>query len=177
MLHIPLIVWWPSVIEAHRVDALTDTLDLHATLLALVDEGAPRWSEGGEALWPLILGSTVDNRERRLRFAFATGGQRIHMARSEDWKLILAPNRRLQWGMGHGRGRSGDAEYAFRLVDDPAEQNNLAGSDDLEVAWLRSRLLAWVATWSARQPEIVRAQVDEETRRRLEALGYSEHKR
>jgi arylsulfatase A-like enzyme len=172
MLHIPLVFWWPTVLEHRRVNALTGTLDVHATLMKLVDGRLPFSSEGGESLWGMMLGSGAEG--RRLRFAFATGGRRVHMARSDAWKLILAPNQRLEWGMGHGRGESGDAEYAFSLLDDPQEGHNLAGSSALELAWLRSRLLAWVATWNARQKEIVRTEVDQDTQRRLEALGYTE---
>ncbi len=94
------------------------------------------------------------------------------MVRSERWKLIVTPRPRFGWGMGEGRGRTHDAEYVFNLADDPGERINLAGAADLEVDWLRARLKGWVEYWDSRQPEVDDTLPDEETRRRLEALGY-----
>jgi len=76
--------------------------------------------------------------------------------------------------MGKGRGRTHDAEYVFNLIDDPGETTNLAGAADLEVDWLRVRLTGWVKYWDSRQPEVDRSRPDEETLRRLKALGYSD---
>ena len=56
---------------------------------------------------------------------------------------------------------------------------NLAGENSLEVAWLRSRLLAWIQRYrdgqGDREGETVHKPqpVDAETERRLRALGYS----
>ena len=74
--------------------------------------------------------------------------------------------------MGKGRGRSWDVEYVFDLVSDPDEQHNLAGTDELEVAWLRTRLTAWVATQQALQPVPGDQVMDDEIKDQLEALGY-----
>jgi hypothetical protein len=74
--------------------------------------------------------------------------------------------------MGKGRGRSWDVEYVFDLVNDPGERHNVAGTDELEVAWLRTRLAAWVETQRALQPSPGDRVMDDETREQLEALGY-----
>ncbi len=76
--------------------------------------------------------------------------------------------------MGRGRGRTHDAEYVFNLTGDPDEKINLAGAADLEVDWLRSRLNGWLEYWDSRQPDIDDSRPDEETRRRLKALGYTD---
>ena len=95
------------------------------------------------------------------------------MARSDRWKLILVPRPRLDWGMGLGRGRTHEAEYLFHLESDPGEHDNLATSSSLEADWLWSRLQAWQAAWRARQPRVLGgAEIDDITRRELEALGY-----
>jgi hypothetical protein len=95
------------------------------------------------------------------------------MARSDRWKLILVPQPRLDWGMGRGRGRSHEAQYLFDLEADREEMYNLAGTPSVEADWLWSRLQAWRATWRSREPSDEGLdEVDEETKRQLEALGY-----
>jgi arylsulfatase A-like enzyme len=172
MIHVPLIFWWPGYLAPRTVDGLTDALDLHVTLRELVERAPGAGVDGGESLWGAMVGA--DRRRRTVRFAATAGNRRIAMARSESWKLILAPNRGLEWGMGRGRGANSDAEYAFRIATDPDERINLAGTASLELAWLRSRLLACWARWSERRPDSPPTEVDEETRRRLRALGYME---
>jgi hypothetical protein len=73
--------------------------------------------------------------------------------------------------MGDGSGRSRDPEYLFDLEKDPGERVNLAGERGLEVAWLRSRLLAWIQRNRPEAPQKPQP-VDAETERRLRALGY-----
>ncbi len=174
LLHVPLVMWWPGRIPPVRIGAATDTLDLTATLRALIGPRRSAEPEGGEALWRLIDGGGGRSTTPALHFATAPGLRRAAMARSERWKLIVAPRPRFGWGMGMGRGRSHDAEYVFNLVEDPGERINLAGAADLEVDWLRSRLHAWTIAWQTRQPAIDDSLPDEETRRQLEALGYAD---
>lgn len=173
MLHVPLVVWWPDVIAPRVIDHPTGTLDLHATLLSLVETPQPRAPEEGEPLWPSLLGATNTDGEPNLLFATAPGLRFAAMARSNRRKLVLCPRPRLAWGMGLGRGRTHEAEYLFDLETDPGEHSNLAGRSELEADWLWSRLQGWQATWRERQPPVFeRTEVDEVTRRQLEALGY-----
>jgi arylsulfatase A-like enzyme len=174
LLHEPLVAWWPERIRPTRTQTATDTLDLTATLRALIGSPQAAAEEDGEALWRLLDGGSVPSSSRALHFATAPGLRRAAMVRSGSWKLILAPRPRFGWGMGRGRGRTHDSEYVFNLVDDPGEERNLAGAADLEVDWLRLQLRAWMDAWQARQPAIDDSLPDEETRRQLEALGYTE---
>jgi arylsulfatase A-like enzyme len=174
MLHVPLVVRWPGQVPHGVIDEPADTLDLHATLRSLV---APplQGPENGEDLWGAISGSAFNGGEPRLHFATAPGLRSAAMARSNSWKLIQVPRPRLRWGMGRGRGRTHDAEYLFDLETDPGEYTNLAGLSSLEADWLWSRLQAWRVTWRARQPrETDDPELDEATKRQLEALGYVE---
>ena len=169
-LHIPLIFWWPGRLEPAVIDAASDHLDLHATLRDLI--GLETAGEEGVSLWPLLRGATDD--VKPVRFAAASGVKGgIFMAASDRYKLVWAPRLRGQWGMGQGSGRSREQEYVFDLVEDPGETRNLAGEPILEVDWLRARLLAWSGRGRIREsgPAEVE-QIDDDTRRRLEALGY-----
>ncbi len=167
-LHIPLIFWWPGVLEPRRVDLPTDELDLHATLSALAAPDGDYAGEGS-SLWPLL---TEDDPPwpKEIRFASASSlDEGLFMARSERAKLIWAE----RWGMGEGLGRTRDVEYLFDLAADPDETENIAGGPSLEAAWLRARLRAWIergklSDLGAADPD----EIDDETRRRLRALGY-----
>jgi arylsulfatase A-like enzyme len=173
MVRVPLIVWWPTRIEPGRVQSSTDALDLHATLRVMVDVAyAPR--TGVRSLWPAICGMDPGPPDPEVRFAFAAGERPLYMARTSHRKLILAPGRGLDWGMGRGRCRTFDAEYLFDLVSDPGEQVNAAGSTDLEAAWLRLRLRSWIDGWRQHDFKAVEPVVDETTRQQLEALGYTQ---
>ncbi|HYO13559.1 MAG TPA: sulfatase [Thermoanaerobaculia bacterium] len=159
MLRIPLVLWAPGRLRGGKVAARTDTLDLHATLLELA--GIPR----PEGTWGRSLAGPHLAAASGLR-----GG--VFAIRSDRFKVIWAPRTGLQWGMGDGIGRSRDPEYVFDLVRDPRESINLAGGGGLEVAWLRSRLLAWAErARSEGEPEQV--PVDAEALQRLRALGYA----
>ena len=170
MLHIPLIMSWPGRVKPGRVTTPTTTVDLHATLLALL--GRPPEAAIGRSLWPTVLGTEPASSEPRLTFAAAPGLDGAVMVRSRDWKLIQAPRGGVKRGQGHGRGRSWDLEYLFDLASDPGERHNRAGLDSLEVAWLRSRLLGWLETQRALQPTAGEAPMDAATEQQLEALGY-----
>jgi arylsulfatase A-like enzyme len=175
MLRVPLMVWWPESVEPKVIAEPTDTLDLHATLRHLVAGPLARRDEDGRSLWKTMTKGSRSRPEPHLHFATAPGLRWAAMARSERWKLILVPRPRLDWGMGRGRGRSHEAEYLFHLETDPEEMHNLAGRTSVEADWLWSRLHAWRATWRSRQPADAESdQVDEGTRRQLEALGYIE---
>ena len=170
MLHIPLIMSWPGHIAPHNVETLTNTLDLHATLVG--PAGARRETPAGQSLWPTVLGDEAPSTEPRLTFAAAPGLDGAVMARSSRWKLIQAPRGGVNRGQGHGRGRSWDLAYLFDLETDPGERHNRAGLDSLEAAWLRSRLMAWIETRRAVQPAAGGSQMDSTTKEQLKALGY-----
>jgi len=170
MLRIPLIIRWPTRISPNETSSLTNTLDLHATLVELASSD-PGGSTG-TSLWPRLLHRQPPTPSHRVTFAAAPGLAGGVMARSQRWKLISVPNDGIRRGQGKGRGRSWDLEYVFDLIDDPGEQHNLAGTADLEIAWLRTRLMAWVETQRALQPVPGDQVMDNETKDQLEALGY-----
>jgi hypothetical protein len=126
----------------------------------------------GSSLWPLIAGTNTPDSQPPLIFAAAPGLAGATMARSDRWKLIRSPRDGPDRGQGKGRGRSWDVEYVFDLINDPGERHNLAGTDELEHAWLRTRLMAWIKVQRALQPSPGDQVMDDETKDQLEALGY-----
>lgn len=179
-LHAPLVFWWPGHITPRSVGRAVDTLDLHQTLATLVADPASVGT-GGTALWddllsefpPAVSSPELDRREVRFAAASSLEGG-IFMARSERYKLVWAPRQGEEWGMGQGLGRGRDVELVFDLAEDPGERSNLAGTDILEVAWLRERLLRWIVLGELAEPQEGPEEptLDEETLRNLRALGY-----
>ncbi|MEA2603780.1 MAG: choline-sulfatase [Acidobacteriota bacterium] len=172
LLEIPLVFWWPGRLLPRIVNDPTDTLDLHATLMALCGLGDTlgdaRQSQGR----PLLTQEPLRDGYVHLAAASSVAGG-IYSAQAGGYKLVWAPRYGNLWGMGAGSGRSRDPEYLFDLRRDPGEHVNLAGDPSLEAAWLRSRLLAWIQRNrrddTAHKPE----PVDAETEHKLRALGYS----
>jgi arylsulfatase A-like enzyme len=171
-LRIPLVLWAPGRLPPAEVRERTDTLDLHATLAALAGlrgaDGRPAPSSG-RPLLQVIRGETGDY-VHLAAAASVKGG--IYAALHGRWKLIWAPRTGIHWGQGDALGRAHDPELLFDLEKDPGEQVNLAGEGDLEAAWLRERLLAWIEKnrqedkGSDDQPQ------DKKTLEQLKALGY-----
>ncbi|MGB5817327.1 MAG: sulfatase [Thermoanaerobaculia bacterium] len=173
-LRIPLIFWWPGRLQPHVVDMATSNVDLHETLRDIV--GAPHSGVGdGHSLWAVLAAPDLQTAGQQVQFAAASslkGG--IFLARSDRYKVIYAPRTGIDWGMGEGVGRTRDVEYVFDLETDPEEMVNLAGKAPLEAAWLRSRLFAWIERGKHLEAQVEgrEAEIDEETREQLEALGY-----
>ena len=170
LVRIPLVIRWPGSVRPHTISAPTTTLDVHATLLELAaGTTAP---STGRSLWPELTAAAETMPVDRLVFAAAPGLEGATMVRSARRKLILAPRNGVRRGQGFGLGRTGDLEYAFDLEADPGEQANLAGTADLEVAWLRTRLLGWTKVQQSLQPSPGQQTMSATTRDQLEALGY-----
>jgi arylsulfatase A-like enzyme len=167
MMRIPLILWAPERLRPAAVATPTNTLDLHVTLLELAGLHPSPRAEGRS-----LLKSARDPRELRLASASSLKGG-IYSASDGRFKVVLAPRTGLDWGQGEGLGRSRDAEYLFDLVKDPGETVNLAGTGGLEAAWLRSRLLAWIARGRMPAKGSEGTPVDRETQEKLRALGYA----
>jgi len=167
MMRIPLVLWAPERLRPAAVESPTNTLDLNVTLLELAGLHPSPRAEGRS-----LLKGARDPREPRLASASSLKGG-IYSASNGRFKLVLAPRTGLDWGQGEGLGRSRDPEYLFDLTKDPRETVNLAGTGGLEAAWLRSRLMAWIAR--GRMPVTGKEEigVDRETQDKLRALGYA----
>ncbi|HYN20625.1 MAG TPA: sulfatase-like hydrolase/transferase [Thermoanaerobaculia bacterium] len=167
LLRIPLVLWAPGRLRPAVVTARTDSLDLHATLIGLA--GLRRKSDGR----PLLPLARNENAAYVHKAAASSVRGGIYSALHGRWKVVWAPRTGSQWGQGDGLGRSRDPEYLFDLQKDPGEQVNLAGDGDLEAAWLRERLLAWVKKHRDEGKGPGEQAVDKKTLDRLKALGYA----
>ena len=167
MVGIPLVLWAPGRLGPAVVKEPTDSLDLHATLLRMGGLEVPKGSEGRD-----LLAARRGDRDYVHFAAASSKGAGVYSAQHGKWKLIWAPRYSVHWGMGDGLGRSRDPEFLFDLEADPREMVNRAGEGGLEVAWLRSRLFAWVERDGALTTKTPDRPLDPETERKLRALGY-----
>jgi arylsulfatase A-like enzyme len=175
LLHVPLVVRWPGTVKPAERTEPTDALDLHATLVDLAGASG-RTPASGRSLLPLLTGRQEDL-PARLLFAAAPGvAGGIHAVRDGDWKLFRTAGTERSWAIGRGRAHSWRREYLFDLASDPGERRNLAGLGGPREAWLRARLAAWLAERRAAGGEAgepaAEEPLDQETERRLRALGY-----
>lgn len=166
-LRIPLVLWAPGRLQPAAVRERTDTLDLHATLIDLA--GLKKVESHGRPLRRVAEGKTGDYVHMAAASSVKGG---IYSALHGRWKVVWAPRTGSQWGQGDALGRTREPEYLFDLEKDPGERVNLAGEGDLEAAWLRERLLAWVKK-NRDESKPNEPAVDKATQDRLKALGYA----
>jgi arylsulfatase A-like enzyme len=152
LLHVPLIVKYPCEISGCRgirVDTVVELIDVMPTILQVVGASMP-----AETLAEAL---PDDDWSRTGSFAISEMGNAISF-RTSGQKLIVAD----------------EGEQYYDLVNDPGELD-VIGGDAPVLAELREHLIAAVDIMDESfsvEREIV--ELDEESRRKLEALGYVE---
>lgn len=154
LLRVPLVVRTPQTKTTRRSHALVSHVDLVPTLLDLL--GLPVELElAGRSFAPVLRGETDSIRDTALSSSVAYGpDQRAY--RSGSLKLIEHP------GGEH-------PPEVYDLAHDPGERKNQPERAAPLLTDLEAR-------WSALVPvgDVQVFDVDEETRRRLEAIGYAQ---
>jgi arylsulfatase A-like enzyme len=163
---VPLIIRPAGGTQTERVDTPVATFGLAPTLLEMVGIEAPEAMES-ESFWSMPEDSESPS------FVFTESGYQLDYTlsvRSEAWKLIHVPNPVDQILM------TGREYELYDLVKDPGESSNLIEERPDQAARLGDRLEAWSNPWREQAygsdeavPDI---ENDEETIRRLRALGY-----
>lgn len=162
-LHVPLLIKLPNNAFSGRViDTPVSTLDVLPTLLDALSVPPPA-DVDGRSLLPLIAGRTQGHRTRLMAEQGAVPDSFVKTLIDWPWKLIVSQ-----------RPDEGRRVRLFNLNDDPGETRDLAAAHAAKAGRMERRL------WRVFDPEspIVEgrrplpADVDEATRRKLEALGY-----
>jgi choline-sulfatase len=155
-VHVPLMFLGPGVPSGRRVSAPVQSVDIAPTVLAWAGL-EPTPGADGVSLLPAFEGGELPG---RLVYGESVSLQRLvdvsplRFVRDGRWKLIHKPNPEL-----------------YDLDADPAEVQNLARDDDARVQQLRERLAALLAD-RREAPDQGHAELDADTRRQLESLGY-----
>ncbi len=133
-LHVPLIIRYPGKVPAgKRVSGFSQHKDLVPTLLELAGiECAEKFE--GVSLIPLANGE-VASHESEFYITECTW-MRKHGWRTPHWKLIVALEPDFHF--------KPEVEL-YNLIEDPAENSNLAASQPEVVALLRGKMEAWIA--------------------------------
>ncbi len=158
---IPLVIRPPGGLPSPRqVDVLTHHTDLHDTLADLLGSDLRRIGRDRVSLKPWLEPEpATDVLPRQMALIEAThSGPEQRALRTSRWKLIEKPMMKVP-------------PELYELTVDPLEQENLAPSRREQAADLSRRLKElW---FSLEDPPITTTpELDDETRRQLEALGY-----
>lgn len=160
VLDVPLIVKMPGARYAGaRVETPAQHADLLPTILELLGEPVPEGVDG-ESLLSFFPGADGSVRERPVVSHLAIAHGPFFSVIFGDWKLITS----------QVAGRPHPPEL-FHRSRDRAERENLAPVFPVMVGYLTSMVRAELARGAA-EAEAEDAELDPETRRALEALGY-----
>jgi arylsulfatase A-like enzyme len=178
MTTVPFVSWGPGIVPSGAVrDPLAEFVDVLPSLAALLDVDPPAdylakrrtdlfgAGRDGHAYAFTEWRAWTDHERERLASrnpayrGFDALGRDLVAVRDDRMKLV--------------RGSDGTAEL-YDLLEDPAEERNLAGARPDDVARLGGQLDARLAEWAAWEGETgtVTAAEREEIERRLEDLGY-----
>lgn len=174
--HVPLLVSYPGVIDgARRVSAPVELIDLYPTLAEIVAGQSVGEELEGRSLVAQLLGwdDSASGDPKSIRFAFSESGQprnlRSHYRTIQDvrWKLVFHPAVTT-------KDRELPALFElYDLVNDPLEQDNLAGSERDQFERLWPELSAWMQQGDTASAVMGEEEGhSEETLKALRALGY-----
>jgi arylsulfatase A-like enzyme/Tfp pilus assembly protein PilF len=165
-IRIPLLIRWPDRSAFERagfrrgsvVKSLVREVDVAPTILDLA--GLPPLPDvEGKSLVPLLRDPSTSLGLVNYAESFSTredfGWSEVRSVATDSWKYVLVPREEL-----------------YDLAADPGELENLAAAKPEVVRELRALLEERIRQDEARKGEAARLDVDEETRAKLEALGY-----
>ncbi len=173
-LRIPLIFKLPgagpeaAAARGLEIDAVADQVDVLPTVLDVLDVG-PRTPVDGRSLLPLLAGAG----RRAPSYAYLQLGERgqggephrhLRSVLARGFKLVLDDSEH----------RRGGAVELYRVETDPRETRELAGVRALEIGFLQQTLRSFELDLrrGSRRSSADQIEIEEELRRRLEALGY-----
>ncbi|RMH19551.1 MAG: hypothetical protein D6696_10270, partial [Acidobacteria bacterium] len=159
-LRVPLIVKLPGGAAAgRRVSTVARQIDVLPTVLELAGIAPPAGLDG-RSLLPAIRG---DGAGEVPSFSYlGLDRKRIEAVVARGFKAILDDSPQT---------RAGRAQL-YDVVRDAGERHNLYGQRPLVFGFLRQTLLALPLSRRSALPDPERAAIDDELRRRLEAMGY-----
>lgn len=177
VLHVPLLVQYPTMGPPRRIAAPVELIDMYATIAALAGLALPEGTRS-ESLVPILNGSRPERLKPyqfHARYFFEDGTHWLAV-RDREWKLLARTR-----DSAHGHEKRGVPEWdidddatsfeLYRIADDPNEVNNLYDAHPEQVVRLQKALTEWGDS-VAQGP--TRAELDDATREALRALGYSQ---
>ncbi|HYU34009.1 MAG TPA: sulfatase [Thermoanaerobaculia bacterium] len=160
-LNIPLIVKWPGQRRGQRVSAVAQHIDLLPTLLRTAGLAVPKGLRGMDLSVVAASGEDPDSLAGRWVISHLShrGREGISVVHA-GWKLIHPLTRELA-----------ESSMLFHRSIDRTERNNRLGEFPVHAGWLES-LIRFERDRSRSGLKAQSFEMDEETRKALEALGY-----
>ena len=154
--HVPMFLKSAQLPKGRSIDKIVEVIDLGPTLLELLGE-EPSAEVQGRSLVPVIEGAGTPP---YVAFGESAGEEELYYAALGGYRLVQ-------------RGVEGTSEL-YVLAVDPAEQTDVAASDENRVTVLEDHLGAWKKMVSAASldPERRTEELDDEALEQLKSLGY-----
>ena len=133
-MRVPAVAWWPGKIApASTVDAVTGTIDLLPTAVALAGGTLPENPViDGRDISPLLLGKTTTS-PREAHYYF--NSYELQAVRQGPWKLVIAPQVETM-GKGSSIPASPESPRLYNVEAEMGEQTNVAAANPEVVAKL-----------------------------------------
>ncbi len=156
-LRVPLAVHAPGL-EPRRVRRLVETRDLAATLTALAGIDSE------------VVGSNLLSTDTEAPAFSGFDTYPIWTVQNRGWRLVANPEEAQPrcYPKAEPGAVTIDQTELYRLADDPGEQHNVAAEFPDQVSTMTELLESWPGYGRPSQ----RQDLDEKTRKELEALGY-----
>ena len=175
VLHVPLMMRYPTMGPPRRIDAPVELIDVYATIVELAGLQVPEGTRS-ESLVPLLAGTRAQRVKPyafHARYFFEDGRDWLAV-RDKEWKLLartpdLDPSSTRSGAPRWDLDRTETYYELYHITDDPGEQHDLFEQHPEQVARLRQVLAEWGDS-VAQGP--TRAELDDATREALRALGY-----
>ena len=170
VLDIPFLIHRPGQLEGRRVRVPVQQVDLLPTLLEIV-RGAPALDVEGDSLMPLLVPESPAGDANTMRPV----NQRLLVSTTDRFRRPFASLIRGRYKLIEPlRGGDMPDRQLFDWLADPEEGHDLAAERPLFAGVLARLLREQLDLAALDSVEAVEVELDEETRRRLEALGYIE---
>lgn len=158
-IKVPLVIWFPDIIEGKRIPEQVETVAIYATLCKMLGIEIPKDIQGESLLPGINAKSRNSHAYSQTEHAFIFGRETVtkNSVRTREWKLIHTPS---------------ENEYElYDLLEDNGELKNLFGSHLGIENDLKSKLEEWVSKTKKIMPETRRG-IDQQTMKKLRSLGY-----
>lgn len=159
-LRVPLLIKPPAGVgRSARVAGPAGHVDVLPTILDALGVGYDESEIDGRSLWPAITGATDSAVGAAMLGHLELSGHSMRSLVVGPWKLIEDSKR--------------DRRQLFELSDDAAELRDLAGRKRLRAGVLGQERRRMEQALAASATSAEEVELDEETRKQLEALGYA----
>lgn len=160
LMKVPFVMHVPGLAEGRSFEQQVGSIDLMPTILDLLRVPHDELFVQGRTLVPLLRGESFEERPMLGEASIHPGQAAI---RTRDWKYIELV----------------DSKELYDLRADPRESSNLCEREKERCTAFAEQLADWRRANSAiaeklQLPDAPAAQIDEETRERLRALGYQD---